>query len=143
MSGIQFNTVSFRGTAVTDDGNEYNKTHLGKIGATLVAAGGSGAYSYYQGDKVKKAVQNKTQVGKDFLTALEETPALKDLRKQLEEKKITIKEFREQRSALAKNGMKLGFTGFIAGATIVGLAIGAIIDHYVNKSRAEKADKIA
>ena len=74
---------------------------------------------------------------------LEETPAFKDLRKQLEEKKITVEQFRKQRSSIVKNGMNLGFAGIIAGATLVGLGIGAIIDHYVNKSNAEKADKIA
>ncbi len=140
MSGIRFSTINFKGLATTDDGNEYNKTNMGKAGVTGLAALGSAGYSYYATNKIKKGLKTGNKFGRDFFKTLEENPVFQNLRKQLEEKKITTKEFRAQRSELIKKGIKWGHTGLIGITTLAGLAVGALVDHFVNKSRAEKAD---
>lgn len=121
---MKVSSVNFTGT--TKQGNEYDKTKVGKL-TGMVAGAGWTAY---------KATKN---FGKK-MTFSERRNMVTELQSICPEG-VNFRTFKNESIKIAKKIAKTGTA--IAGAiTIaVGLGVGAIVDACINKSRAKKADK--
>lgn len=124
--------VSFGKTAVTKNGNEYQRTSKAtKIGAGVGAAWGLLNTS----TTVYKAARNKMpqQFKNIYLNTYK---ALRENNFTREIAKNTIKKS-------AKTAIAIGIPMGIAFTTIVGLGIGAAVNKIINHKRAAKADAVA
>ena len=115
--------VAFKGTAYSDRGNQYQKTHLSKAigaGAGLVIGGSTG---------VTRIASLKDKNSAFYKSALEVYG--KEAIDRVVEGSKTFK------------GKAAAFIGGGLIPALVGLGIGAIVDYCVNKNRAEQADNKA
>lgn len=123
--------VSFGQTAVTKNGNEYQRTSKAtKIGAGVGATWG---------------VLNASAMG--YMAAKNELPqkykniflnSYKALRKIL-----PIEEAKYVAKRNAKISLAIGLPMGIIGSTLIGLGIGAVVNKVINHRRAAKADAVA
>ncbi len=124
--------VSFGQTAVTKNGNEYERTNKAtKIGRNIGLGYGllsSAAVGY------KIATKNPPEKFKNALIS-----TYKNLRQSL----LSPEEAKDVLKRSAKAGAAIGFSIGIALCTLVGLGIGAAINKIINHKRAAKADAVA
>ncbi len=131
MSIQSVNSVNFTSkTAHTKNGNEYEKTRVGKyIGMGAGAAIGAGVPAYLLYNRNYKMYLKRQLVEM-------RNNIMQELQKEgIKSSKMSAKTISKWLKAIP----------VVAGALtlLVGLGIGAIVDGAINHSRAKKADKIA
>ena len=129
------NAVSFKGKAVTDQGNEYNTCNVGKYTGAGIGAAGT----------VYGAIQAKK--GYSFISQMEDAikSAISEVAEQVdpESTKESVAESLEGVNIM-KPTKKYGIIGVAILGTLVtlgGLGLGTLVDGGINLFRAHKADK--
>ena len=136
MSIDAINSVNFTGHAVTKNGNDYNKTNVGKYIGTAagVAWVSCPLYVITKNDRSYRRFVVETW-DKLVSFAAEKSDAFKELRD------LPRKEYRAARFEGVSHGGKVGVILATIGLPLVGLGLGAVADGIVNHFRAKKADK--
>lgn len=131
MNVTASNAVSF--SATTKQGNEYKKANGGK---TVGLISGAGASTYIALKAKKEGLEQFTNNALGILKKMDEKKPFSDATKE------AIEKFFDN----AKNIKKFAIGSYAAVAVIItgtAVALGAIVDKFVNHHRKHKADKAA
>lgn len=129
------NSVSFKGKAVTDKGNEYNTCNVGKYAGTGIGA----AATVYGGVQVKKGFTILDQLGDLVKSAIGEL-AVEINPEETKEGVVEALESINFPKSVKKYGL---IASAIIGSLMIlgGLGLGTLVDGGINLFRAHKADK--
>lgn len=148
MSINAINSVNFTAKRVTKNGNEYDKTNVGKYAGMGVGTAAGAGFGLHVKHVINKGMKEEGKTFEELLkgvlgdTFTSLKSRLGDAAKEAETAAENgVDEVAETTLKWAKRGFKAFPVILGAGGLLAGLGLGAIADGIINHNRAKKADK--